>query len=378
MATIGEGVDVSLSSPVGTAATVGADHALRLMNAVAARIDDYGNLIWLEPKEALLFFERYMGGGASNQQVPSTFEQIDAIADGALSAACDSGAPKRFRLTRVIEATLDQEASLVVLRHVSSGTKERRFADSMADPIRSALDEGRLKLYGQSIVEVGSSRVVSTECLARLVDEDGTVVPPSAFIGVAERAGLIGTLDLHAVLLALGQLQIEPMQRLSVNVSAATVADPDTRKAYLDQLSRFKSVVGRLTVEITETVAIKDFDVAAEFARAIRVLGCRLALDDFGQGYTSFRSLMALPLDVVKIDGLYVTGIEHNSRHQALVRAIVELARELGLQVVAERVETAEEARALAGLGVNQLQGYFFGKPIPLADSEGFEPSRGY
>jgi EAL domain-containing protein (putative c-di-GMP-specific phosphodiesterase class I) len=119
----------------------------------------------------------------------------------------------------------------------------------------------------------------------------------------------------------------------------------------------------RLTVEITETVALEDIDETARFVRSLRDLGCRVALDDFGAGYTSFRNLKALAVDCVKIDGSYVRGLEDNVDNQLFVRTLLGLAEGLGLVTVAECVETAPEAALLTRRGVRFLQGWHFGKP---------------
>jgi EAL domain-containing protein (putative c-di-GMP-specific phosphodiesterase class I) len=122
-------------------------------------------------------------------------------------------------------------------------------------------------------------------------------------------------------------------------------------------------IAQRLIVEITETVAIQDIDETAKFVAAVRDLGCRVALDDFGAGYTSFRNLKALDVDCVKIDGSFVKGLSENVDNQLFVRTLLGLAEGLGLKTVAECVETAADAALLARRGVRYLQGWYFGKP---------------
>jgi EAL domain-containing protein (putative c-di-GMP-specific phosphodiesterase class I) len=182
-------------------------------------------------------------------------------------------------------------------------------------------------------------------------------------IATAESMGLMRRIDRAVLDLAVGELVRHPKISLAVNVSAVNAG----RGSWLDRatelLAGHPGVASRLLVEITETLALVDPTETARFVEMLHKLGAKIAIDDFGAGNTSFRALRRLGVDVVKIDGSFVTGIATNPDNQLFVRALVGIARGFGLTTVAEFVETEEEARILREEGVGQLQGYLFGRP---------------
>ena len=150
---------------------------------------------------------------------------------------------------------------------------------------------------------------------------------------------------------------------MAVNVSSLTVTDPAWLRTLVSLIKGRSDVAKRLTIEITETAALEDFDVTARFVSSVRDLGCKVALDDFGSGYTSFRHMKSLTVDVVKIDGAFVTDVATNRENQMFIRTLLGLAEGFGLQTVAECIETEEEATILTKEGANFLQGWYFGRP---------------
>jgi EAL domain-containing protein (putative c-di-GMP-specific phosphodiesterase class I) len=340
-----------------------AEAALVTLDTIAARVNPAGNLAWNDRDRALAMFGLVIDPDLG---LPSTVAALDAMTQGAISNAMAAGRPVRHRIGRLLEFRFDL-AGLITVRRLGLGAIDRRGADAGGRSIQAAIEEGRLLLLHQPIVDAISGAVLRHECLARLVDSAGAVISPAEFIPIAERAGLIGMLDLATAGLALKSAAANPDLALAVNVSAATVADEKARRSYLERLALSPMQSRQLTVEITETIAIEDLDVAAHFAGEVRKLGARVALDDFGEGHTSFRSLLKIPLDEVKIDGLYVEKIDTRQEARAFVRAIDQLSRELGLETVAERVETEAEAAALRTIGVGSMQGYHFGRPTAPA-----------
>jgi EAL domain-containing protein (putative c-di-GMP-specific phosphodiesterase class I) len=331
--------------------------ALALLGASGCRLLPGGLLDW-HAASARTFFEE------AGCPVPGTLGQLDGLLDGAATLALATGQRLSAHLGGQVDVRAERAGGILVLRRLEPPVRTRAPVDPAVQALSEALAEGRMRLYRQPIVAANDDRtVVRWECLARLVRADGSVASPHEFIPAAERSGLIGQLDIAALTLALQSLAVRPDEALAVNVSAATLADPAAREDYLGRLRAHHGAVQGLTVEITETIAIHDLDVAARFAEEARAPGIRIALDDFGEGYTSFQSLMRLPLDEVKIDGLYVQDIDVRADSQAFVRAIEGLSRDLGLETVAERVETRAEAAALRKLGIHGLQGYYFGAP---------------
>jgi len=154
-----------------------------------------------------------------------------------------------------------------------------------------------------------------------------------------------------------------PDIRLGFNISGLTATDYGWLRAITSLLKGKREVANRIVIEITETAALHDIEESARFVGTLRELGCRIALDDFGAGFTSLRHLQALAVDTVKIDGSFVRNLGQNHDNQIFLRHLVGLASGLGLSTVAECVETAQEAAILRREGVGYLQGYYFGKP---------------
>lgn len=334
--------------------------ALDVLEAAVCRVLPGGRLHWHPDSLHGVF-------GQAGVPVPDALAALDGLLDGAATRSLAGGARMVVDLAGPVAVLADRDRSALVLQRLEPSRARRISQDPEAVALERALADGRMRLYRQPIVAASDGRqVVRWECLARMVRPDGTVAGAAEFIPAAERSGLIGRVDLAALGLALATLARVPTEALAVNVSAATLADAAARDAYLDRLRACHGRVAGLTVEITETIAIQDLDTAARFAEQARAPGVRIALDDFGEGHSSFRSLMHLPLDEVKIDGLYVQDIDARTDSQAFVRAIEGLSRGLGLETVAERVETEAEAAALRRMGIHGLQGHFFGAPAAV------------
>ncbi|ESR24036.1 bifunctional diguanylate cyclase/phosphodiesterase [Lutibaculum baratangense] len=238
----------------------------------------------------------------------------------------------------------------------------RRNAEVSAEVIE-ALNANRLVFALQPIASTGTRAVVHHEVLCRLRMPDGRILNAAEFIESAERLGIIRLIDQRMMDLTLAALGDDPGLSLSLNVSAASVLDVSWFARLACHLRSDRDIARRLMVEVTETVAIEDLDRAADFVRALKDLGCKVAIDDFGAGHTSFRNLRSLGADVVKIDGSFVDTITTSEDTLFFVRTLVALARHLGLGTVAERVTTEEQARILQEAGVEHLQGYLIGKP---------------
>jgi EAL domain-containing protein (putative c-di-GMP-specific phosphodiesterase class I) len=204
---------------------------------------------------------------------------------------------------------------------------------------------------------------VMHECLLRMLDDSGEPIAAGAFMPVVEKLGLVRQVDRRSLELAIEELESCDHIVLAVNVSGMTATDASARATLLELVKDHQRVAPRLVFEITETVAMGDIHESAQFARSFRDLGCGVALDDFGAGYTSFRHLKQLAIDLVKIDGQFARNVAADADNQLFVRTLMSLARGFGLKVVAETVETTSDAEALARHGVDYLQGYLFGRP---------------
>ncbi|MBS0472595.1 MAG: bifunctional diguanylate cyclase/phosphodiesterase [Proteobacteria bacterium] len=233
----------------------------------------------------------------------------------------------------------------------------------IADDVVAALDEGRLKLAYQPIIHARDRSVFKYECLLRMQRPDGTIATAGQFVPAAEQLGIVGLIDRRALEIAIDTLRRNPGVRLGVNVSGTAAGNPAWLASFIDYVRANLDVAGRLNIELTETAALHQFEENAQFVSQLRELGCTVAIDDFGAGYTSFRNLQTMHLDMVKIDGAYIKGLSSSPENQVFVRTLVGLAKNFNLKVVAEWVESEEDAQLLEAMGVDYFQGFFFGEP---------------
>lgn len=233
----------------------------------------------------------------------------------------------------------------------------------IAEQVKQALKEGRFKLAFQPVVSAQTGEVVFYEGLARMIDPEGNAIAAGGFVPVIEQMGLMRLIDRKVLDLGLDALERNPDMNLSINLSGMTAVDPVWLRTLEERLQGNPDLAKRLILEITETVALDDVDEASRFVSSLTKFGCRVALDDFGAGFTSFRHLRALNVAIVKIDGSFVRGIMDKPENLLFVRTLISLAKGIDIQCVAEWVEDAEEAELLKSEGVDLLQGWHCGKP---------------
>ncbi|MEM9988703.1 MAG: bifunctional diguanylate cyclase/phosphodiesterase, partial [Pseudomonadota bacterium] len=239
----------------------------------------------------------------------------------------------------------------------------RRKNTELSDVILTALNDRRLFLAYQPIVADVGVPCTKYEGLVRMRSPDGQEIPAPAFVPAAERLGLVHLLDRRVLELATQVLARIPDIELNVNLSWETVKDPVWAEGYLSHLRANRHVTPRLTIELTETQVVDAIEASIEFVSAIKEIGCSFAIDDFGAGYTSFRNLKALDIDVLKIDGSFVSGVAESRENQLFVRTLLDLARNFGMKTVAEWVDNESDAALLKAFGVDYLQGFYLGKP---------------
>jgi len=239
----------------------------------------------------------------------------------------------------------------------------RRRNSHMSDVILTALNDRRVRLAFQPIVADLNETPRKFECLIRMNADDGREIPAPEFIPIAEKLGLVHLLDRRVLELATNTLAKCPNIHLNVNISMETVKDFVWAEGYISHLRAKQELAQRITVELTETQVIDAIDASIEFVSEIKKIGCSFGIDDFGAGYTSFRNLKAMDIDILKIDGSFVTGVSSSRENQLFVRTLLDLARNFGMQTVAEWVDNEADATLLKGLGVDFLQGYLIGRP---------------
>lgn len=252
---------------------------------------------------------------------------------------------------------------LVAFAPNEASSARRRRSRDLVQRIVEAIEQNRLRLAFQPIVTATTGQVNHYECLLRLVGDNGEVVPAYRFMPVAERLGLVRMIDRRVLDLVVEEVTAWPELRLAVNVSGCTLADSSWHRALGEHFARRPDLASRLTVEITETAALRDHELLTRFVANLREFGCHVALDDFGAGHSTFRRLKGLAVDVIKIDGAFVRGLAGHRDNQLFVRTLLDLAKGFGLATVAECVENAVDAEYLAEHGVDYLQGYWIGTP---------------
>lgn len=277
----------------------------------------------------------------------NTSYDIIARAEAALQQAKSSGR----NCVGVYEMTEEQRRS-------------HRASLDIGAEVQQALSDGRLSLAFQPVV-TGTGRTVSFyECLLRMHRPDGAIVPAGRFVPVVEQLGLVRAIDRRVLELALDELEASPDIELAINISGLTASDQSWLRALISKVKGRRDIASRLIVEITETAALRDIEESVRFVHAVREHGCRVALDDFGAGYMTFRHMKSLTVDIVKIDGSFVRNVASAPENRLFVRNLLSLAGSLGLLTVAECVENEEEAALLTEEGADLLQGYYFGKPV--------------
>ncbi|MCC8981413.1 putative bifunctional diguanylate cyclase/phosphodiesterase [Bradyrhizobium acaciae] len=242
---------------------------------------------------------------------------------------------------------------------------QRRVNIRVTDEIVTALNERRIVIGFEPVVDARSRQPAFYECLVRMEQDDGRALLAPDIVPVAERLGLIRLVDHRVLELAIAELAAAPGVQLSLNISPDTTMDPDWW-ATIESLMRAHPGVGeRLIVEITETVAIQDIDDVRGFVTRLKNFGSRIAIDDFGAGYTSFRNLRKLGVDIVKIDGAFVQNIVRSADDRAFVQTLIDLARRLEIKTVAEWVQDEEAAAMLREWGCDFIQGRLIGLASP-------------
>jgi diguanylate cyclase (GGDEF)-like protein len=252
-------------------------------------------------------------------------------------------------------------------RQMSEGLEERRQLES---DLRRAIERGELELHYQPSVVLKTGEIAGFEALARWRHPVRGNVPPSLFISIAEECGLIHAIGEWSLTEACRQAAIWPERlKIAVNLSPVQFTGPDLVGTVRGVLERTGLPAHRLELEITEQMLLDSGEGTLAILRDLKALGLRVAMDDFGTGYSSLNYLRSFPFDRIKIDRSFVTGLGTGAQNAAIVRAVIDVARVLGMRTTAEGIETADQQRVLALLGCDEVQGYLFSRPVPAAEA---------
>jgi diguanylate cyclase (GGDEF)-like protein len=301
-------------------------------------------------------------GGVAAPRHARTVDEIVARAQESL----DSAKSKRRGSFIAYKPNIEREAV-------------RKENVAATDKIVTALNERRILLAYEPVVATATRVPAFYECLMRIRRADGTIVPATAVIPVAEQLGLVRLIDHRVIELVISELVAAPALNASLNVSPDSLTDPDWWSLLGAQLRAHPGIAQRLILEITETAAIQNIDETAGFVTRAKDFGCRIAIDDFGAGYTSFRNLRRLGVDIIKIDGAFVQNLPRSEDDRVFVRTLIELGRSLGLSTVAEWVQDEEAAAVLTEWGCDYLQGDLIARaqierPWDIAESKTAAP----
>jgi len=250
--------------------------------------------------------------------------------------------------------------------------RQRSFARNM---LQTALDDHRIVVHYQPIIDLTTGSAAGYEALARIAERDGTIVPPASFISVAESSGLVVPLGVQVLTAACLEAHrwesLEPPERrlnVAVNLSARQFTPGDLTTIVRETLERTGLTPACLHLELTETAIMELRPSVLQQLAHLRDLGLQIGLDDFGTGYSSLTHLRRLPLNFVKIDQSFVQGVAANREDERIVSAVIDLATHLGLRSIAEGVETTDQLDRLKELGCDQAQGYLFARPLPPSE----------
>jgi EAL domain-containing protein (putative c-di-GMP-specific phosphodiesterase class I) len=241
---------------------------------------------------------------------------------------------------------------------------DRMRRQQTVEMVRDALNDRRAMLAYQPVVQARmTNRAAFYEAFIRILDDQGRVIPARDFMSAVETNEIGRRIDCLALELGLTALAREPSIRLSVNMSARSIGYPTWLATLERGLRSDPTIAERLILEITESSAMLMPDLVTVFMADMQARGICFALDDFGAGFTAFRYLKDFYFDIIKIDGQFIRGIHADPDNQVLAQALITIARQFDMFTVAESVETAEDAKYLIDIGVDCLQGYYYGIP---------------
>jgi diguanylate cyclase (GGDEF)-like protein len=338
--------------------------------------DEFGILLRLDrgPGDAMRAAERIK----AVLTLPFRLSELEIRVDCAIGCAIlnqsVTSADEVFRNAQFALKNAKQLSTTQVYEPVQAEAVRRRF--SMETELRVAIETNGLTLAYQPLVELRTGRISGFEALARWTDDEGRVIQPSEFIPVAEESGLIVQLGRWALDTATRTLSEwdravgrELPLSISVNLSPIQISRDDVAAAVSGALGASGISGGRLTLELTESAIIQDPERAAKALTALKRLDVKVAMDDFGTGYTSLASLQLLPIDVLKIDQSFVGAMLADPDSAAIVHAVLSLAKALGMETTAEGIESQTLAAAVTELGCTYGQGYHYSEALPGDDA---------
>ncbi|PLX68259.1 MAG: EAL domain-containing protein [Denitrovibrio sp.] len=230
--------------------------------------------------------------------------------------------------------------------------------------LQNAYNEDRVLLYFQPISNSSSGKIYKYECLVRIEDENGNILPPLHFLETAKNSRLYGRLSQIIITKAFEMAEKHPEVSFSINITIEDIMDYKTNTLIIDKLQK-ASNPGKIIFEIVESEEMRLRNDVLNFFTVIKSMGARIAIDDFGTGYSNFEYLLTIKADFVKIDGSLIKNIHKDESTYAIVKLVIDFAKQSNMKTIAEFVSDVEVCEILQNLKIDYLQGYLIGKPLP-------------
>lgn len=275
---------------------------------------------------------------------------------------------KENQTQNLLEAVLDALESAKKAKHFlhvfdESASKQREYEQNFqwTRKIKDALNEGRIKAFYQPIYNVSNNKITKYESLVRLIEQDGTIIPPSVFLKVAKHSRFYNEIT-RSMILQGCEAFVDRNETLTINMSIEDLLDEETMQFFIDTVHENK-MEGRIIAEVLESEGVENFEVFSATLNTLRENGIRIAIDDFGSGYSNFSYLINLNIDILKIDGSLIKNIDVDMNSRIIVQSIIMFAHELGMQTVAEFVWSEAVFEKVKELGIDLIQGYHLSEP---------------
>ena len=320
---------------------------------------------------------------ANAEYLHNVFKQPISLANDVVFLTASGGVATNAGSGSVSAEDLLRMASIAMFKAKDAGrdclalyheTMQHRLSERMEleTALYGAIERQELRMFHQPIIQMDSGKVVGFESLMRWQRDDGTLLSPLDFIPIAEETGLISPIGSWAILESLTQLRtwidcglVDGGTTISVNVSPRQLTDPQFADIVTEALARSRISPHLLWLEVTENVMLAEPEVARRALEQLRAIGVRISIDDFGTGYSSLSLLQQFPIHQIKVDRSFVSGITDSENDESIVRTIVAMGQSLGLDVVAEGIETVQQLATLRRLGCSKGQGYLISHPVP-------------
>lgn len=257
-----------------------------------------------------------------------------------------------------------QQRVIVYKQEYEKEQESKRYLETSKE-IRKALGSSRIVCYYQPIVNPMNGKKEKYESLARMILEDGTIVPPREFLEVAHKTRLYSEITKEIVYQACTDFK-NRSEEFSINLSAKDILSQDIVD-FIQTTILETGTANRVVFEILESEGIENYSQVSHFIAVMKKHGAKIAIDDFGSGYSSFENILKLNIDYLKIDGSLIKNIDHDERQRIIVQTIIEFAHKIGVKTIAEFVATEEIAKKVQELGIDYSQGYYYGQAEPLS-----------